>query len=267
MFKRIWAMSDLHGSSLPIKNFYNRNVDKIKFSAETDLIILLGDVGANYFQNHRDRDFKKKLSSFPFTYFCIRGNHEMRASVCANQNRDDWEEKPIFNNITLVEKQYPKILYALDDVAIYNIEEYKTLIIPGAYSVDKEYRINHGWSWFPDEQLSELEKNIGRIRLERSDYNFDLVLSHTCPIAYEPRDLFLPQIDQSKVDKSMEFYLGEIEYQISYKLWLWGHFHQYRVYPFYNDDKHGRSIMLSAGEEAINVKEWIQDLEGYHQRY
>ena len=267
MFDRIWAMGDLHGSYLPIHNFYNRNKDEINFSAETDLIILLGDVGANYFQDYRDKNFKKKLSRYPFTYFCIRGNHEMRASACANQNRDNWEEKSIFNNIALVENKYPNILYALDEVAIYNIEGYKTLIIPGAYSVDKDYRIRQGWSWFENEQLSELEKNMGRIRLEQSNYNFDLVLSHTCPISYEPRDLFLPQIDQSKVDKSMEMYLGEIEYQINYKLWLWGHFHHYRVYPFDNNITYRRCIMLSAGEEAINVKEWIKNLKEYHQRY
>ena len=76
MFKRIWACGDLHGTHHPIENFWLRNKYDINFSKETDCIILLGDVGANYFFNHIDNNFKKKLEKYPFTYFCIRGNHE-----------------------------------------------------------------------------------------------------------------------------------------------------------------------------------------------
>ena len=263
MFERIWAMSDIHGSFLPIENFYRRNKDNINFSKETDCIILLGDVGTNYSFDGRDKKFKHKLGKFPFTYFCIRGNHEERPSICASLTPELWHIDNFFDNTIYVENNYPYIKYALDGVAIYNINGYRTLSIPGAYSVDKYYRLMHKWSWFEHEQLSEEEMKRGQRIIER-DPAFDLVLSHTCPINYEPTDLFLPQVDQSTVDKTMERYLGEIEYKVDYKLWVWGHFHHYRVYPRYQNKQ---CIMLSAGEEAINIQEWLTDSTNIHSTY
>ena len=81
-------------------------------------------------------------------------------------------------------------------------------------------------------------------------------MSHTCPLAFEPTDLFLPVVDQSTVDKNMERYLGLIEYKLDYKLWLWGHFHAYRVYPQYQNRQ---CVMLSAGREVINVLDWLNN--------
>lgn len=254
-FERIWAMGDLHGNYTPIENFWRRNKDNINFSPETDCIILLGDVGANYFLNYRDRNFKKKLGKYPFTYFCIRGNHESRVITIANHNLD-WDSESFFGNLIRVEKKYPYIKYAWDTPATYNINGYKTLIIPGAYSVDKYHRLANGWSWFSDEQLTKDEMDYGHRLVFSNNYQFDLVLSHTCPIIYEPTDMFLSIVDQSTVDKTMERYLGEIEYTLNYKLWLWGHYHGFRVYP-YNEGK--QCIMLSAGQEAINIIDWLEN--------
>ena len=53
----------------------------------------------------------------------------------------------------------------------------------------------------------------------------DIVLSHTCPYKYEPRDAFLPIIDQSTVDDSTERWLDGIEEKVDYKAWLCGHWH------------------------------------------
>ena len=55
--------------------------------------------------------------------------------------------------------------------------------------------------------------------------HFDIVLTHTCPYKYEPREVFMQGLDQSKVDKSMEHFLDEIEENISYDKWYCGHYH------------------------------------------
>lgn len=255
-FERIWAMADIHGSYLPIENFYRKHKDNINFSPETDCIILLGDVGANFYLNKTDIKFKKKLCSFPFTYFCIRGNHESRVASCVDQYPADWEIEIFFDDEIFIEKEFPQIKYARDDITVYNINNFKTLVIPGAYSVDKYYRLENHWPWFKDEQLSSQEMEEGRRIIKRNNNKFDLILSHTCPICYEPTDLFLSNINQSLVDKTMERYLGEIEYIVSYKLWLWGHYHAYRVYPKYQEKQ---CIMLSAGQEVINVLDWLNN--------
>ena len=53
----------------------------------------------------------------------------------------------------------------------------------------------------------------------------DVVLSHTCPLKYEPREVFLPGIDQSTVDKSTEQWLDTIEDKLTYTKWYCGHYH------------------------------------------
>lgn len=262
MFQHIWAIGDIHGSYLPIENFWRRNKDNINFSPETDCIILLGDVGANYFFNKRDKEFKKKLMSYPFTYFCIRGNHESRASTCAQKDPDNWFKDQFFDGSVWVEKNYPNIKYAMDCPYTYNINGYFTLVIPGAYSVDKYYRLQQGWTWFKDEQLSQEEMDLGR-EIIKQNPAFDLILSHTCPIAYEPTDLFLQMVDQSLVDKTMERYLGEIEYNTKYKLYLFGHFHDFRIYPKYNNKQ---TIMLF-NKEVFNIIEYFETLDPYQCLY
>lgn len=264
MFERIWVMGDIHGQYFPIENFWHRNKDKINFSKETDCIILLGDVGANYYLNKRDEKFKTKLEEFPFTYFCIRGNHEERVMNVVKNNKTKWRLDFFFSNAVIVEKKYPHIKYAFDDITIYDIHGYKTLVIPGAYSVDKYYRLMKGWKWFEEEQLTQEEMEEGKQIIQEENYNFDLILSHTCPISYEPTDLFLSTIDQSTVDKTMERYLGEIEYTTNYKLWLWGHFHHYRIYP---RSETKQCIMLSDGKEAINLLEWLDNSETIYSAY
>ena len=90
-------------------------------------------------------------------------------------------------------------------------------------------RLANNWSWFPQEQCNEEEMAAG-VALAQSN-SYDLVLSHTCPIIYEPTDLFLSVADQSLVDKTTERWLGRIEYNLDYNLWCWGHYHANRIYP------------------------------------
>lgn len=263
-FSRIWVCGDIHGNALHIENFYYRNKNTINFSKNTDCIILLGDVGINYYLDKQDIRLKKRLGEYPFTYFCIRGNHEQRPSIIKNENKKEWDYENFFNGTVLIEKKYPYIKYALDMPAIYTINSYKTLTLPGAYSVDKLHRLRNGWNWFPQEQLTKEEMDWGKM-LAAAHQEVDLVLSHTCPICYEPTDLFLSIIDQSTVDKTMERYLGEIEYILDYKCWIWGHFHQYRRYPITNDNR--LRIMLSAGKEMINLEETIENINDYNKLY
>lgn len=249
MNQKIYLMGDIHGNWKPIRDLYQRH--PYTFNANENTLILLGDAGLNFFFNHRDEEFKKKLGKFPFTYFVVRGNHEERPSICAEKNPDKWHKEPFWGGAVWVENDYPYIKYAEDFVSFYYIpagldyvspenssdddievqKYYKTLVIPGAYSVDKYRRLEAGWSWFPQEQLSESEQLVGLSLIEQQGWKCDLVLSHTCPVIYEPTDLFLSVVDQSMVEKDMERYLGQIEHQLDYKVHLWGHYHQYREYP------------------------------------
>lgn len=251
---RIFLLADLHGSYKPIRDLNVRLINKLD---ETDTIIILGDAGLNFFLNERDDKLKQQLGKYKCNYFIIRGNHEERPSnffiIGKNKN---WHIGEQWKNFIFYEEKYPYIKYAMDFPTVYYINNYKTLVIPGAYSVDKEYRLKMGWSWFKDEQLTEAEMEHGREIAKHHNFSFDLVLSHTCPIIYEPTDLFLSFIDQSKVDKTMERYLGELEYNLDYRLWLFGHFHDTRVYPQHEN----KQIVMLFNNKAIELNEWMSSL-------
>ena len=54
-------------------------------------------------------------------------------------------------------------------------------------------------------------------------------MTHTCPLSWEPTDLFLGGIDQSRVDKFMETFLDDIKDRCSWSVWCFGHYHADRV--------------------------------------
>ena len=239
---KTYFTGDIHGDFKAIRSIVERNPELKDTPASDNILICLGDFGANFFRNERDEGFKKKISTYPFTYFVIRGNHEERPLNIMKENENDWYFEVFFESLVYIERKYPNIKYALDGGGVYNIplnnEKLKTLILPGAYSVDKYYRLKNNWSWFPEEQMTEEEMIEIKKLCKLHKNKFDLILSHTCPIQYEPTDLFLSVVDQSMVDKTMERFLGKIERKIEYSYWLWGHYHQDRIYPT------GKQIML-----------------------
>lgn len=186
-------------------------------------VIILGDAGCNYYKNKKDDRTKQFLEDTGYSYFLVRGNHEERPEniegIITVYNEDVqgevfWEEK------------YPHIFY-LKDGGIYSFGGYKTLVIGGAYSVDKYYRQSMGYAWFSEEQLTtdEMEK----INKKVFGQKFDFVFTHTCPISWEPTDLFLSMIDQSTVDKTMELWLEELKDEFHWDVWLFGHYHADRL--------------------------------------
>ena len=197
----------------------HRNFSRIyKLEKDTDnMLIVLGDVGINYYLNEEDKNYKEYLKKFNLKLFCVRGNHEERPG-----NISTYKEVEMFGGEVFIEEEYPNLIFAKDGET-YNIDGKKILVIGGAYSVDKQYRLLHGYKWFKGEQLTK--KEMDTILEKVKGKHFDIVLTHTCPYKYEPREVFMQGLDQSKVDKSMEHFLDEIEENISYDKWYCGHYH------------------------------------------
>jgi len=244
-----YLIGDIHGDFKPIRRVQQALNTQPKFYDRANFLICLGDFGANFFGNHRDEEFKAKISRYHFIYFVIRGNHEERPSLVAARHPDQWHMEEHFGGLVYVENNFPNIWYALDTPAVYTINGYSVLTLGGAYSVDKYVRLENGWSWFPEEQMSDSEMDFARALIKQYP-SIDLVLSHTCPIMYEPTDLFLSCVDQSIVNKTMERFLGEVEYTLDYKRWCFGHFHKFREYPI-TDGR--RRVMLF--QEVITLND------------
>ena len=187
-------------------------------------VIILGDVGLNYNLNDHDRARKRELAQYPFTFYCVRGNHEARPSDVKGMHLV--ADENVGGALVWIEDDFPSIRYFCD-WGIYNINGLHTLVVGGAYSVDKRYRLAAGWEWFPNEQLSRQER--AECSAKTKGKQFDLVLSHTCPLSLQPTDLFLRNLDQSTVDNTMETWLEEAAQHFKWKLWLFGHYHTDRI--------------------------------------
>lgn len=196
-----------------------------EYKPEETAVIILGDVGLNYHKTKHDWKNKHKAASYGYTLYCLRGNHEDRFSNSITEIV--YQHDPEVSGMIMYENEFPNIKYFLDWVNSYIIMGKKVLTIPGAYSVDKWYRLQNDWMWFPDEQLTAEEMADAEEEFEYGE--FDLVLSHTCPYDWMPTDLFLNCIDQSTVDKSMELWLNRFRHSFSWDVWCFGHYHADRI--------------------------------------
>lgn len=205
---------DIHGDIYPILYL----IEKYELTSN-DTVVLLGDVGLNFYENKEDNRKKKLLNNTNVQFLCIHGNHEIRPSNICTYHESKWQEGIVYK-----EKTYPNINFAKDG-EIYNLNGVKALCIGGAYSIDKKRRLAANKYWWPDEQPSDKTKKLVVEKLESINWKVDVVFSHTCPERYIPIEAFINGVNQTEVDQSTEEWLGYIESKLNYNNWYCGHWH------------------------------------------
>lgn len=217
------------------------NLDTKIYTPDETAVIILGDAGFNFYFGVSDADkfHKRRVDNTGYKVYCVRGNHEDRPENVPGMTTVYDEE---VHGYVFRESEHPNINYFLDG-GEYTINNHSVLVIGGAYSVDKWYRIGGKsqatWTgWFKDEQLTEDE--MDQITEGVAGRTYDFVFTHTCPLDWQPVDLFLRGLDQSTVDNTMECWLNELKNKFTWGVWLFGHFHADRlerphVEMFYRD--------------------------------
>jgi 3-oxoacid CoA-transferase subunit A len=233
---RVFVTGDLHGD----KYYVNNTISQIDNPSADDFIIVCGDAGFEY-EDYNMGMAKKAAKRFPGVWIVLRGNHDScywdrHTSIIDGEviAEDGWDIQNYRGGIYLFQKKYPNIWYLPDEGCIYRLGDYNILFIPGAYSVDKWYRLRNGYPWNPKEQLTEGEKNdLSLLTIEWLDLALpiDFVIAHTFPLKLEKyyNYLFMDGIDQSEVDKSTEEWLDDFsniyENAEDFKHYFGGHFH------------------------------------------
>ena len=237
MIKNWIVTGDTHGGSAAATRVGNIHRNMEDCVPEYTGIIILGDAGLNFYLNGTDKKHKKTLNDMGYHIYCVRGNHEERPENIPGMVLVEDEN---VDNAVWIQEEFPNIRYFVDGNE-YDIGGYSILVIGGAYSVDKWYRLARaGYTaaeaetanpkkcgWFKDELLTQEEMEAIDEKVLGKHYDF--VLSHTCPKTWEPTDLFLNGIDQSQVDKSMETWMDTLKNHIDWRVWLFGHFHADRI--------------------------------------
>lgn len=237
---RIFITGDIHGSTGEIRNV----VSQINDPTEEDVIIVCGDAGFEYQAYIMDSAKRLARKLFPGTWIVLRGNHDSSYWTVhsdINENGDFIPHKGwalTDDGMYLFQEKYPNIWYVADGGGIYNIGDYQFLMIPGAYSVDKWYRLRNDYPWNSFEQLNpEQRYALETITTDWLDVGLDIdfVIGHTFPFKMQRyyEDLFMPGIDQTTVDKTMEHWLDKMseiyEKCPTFKQYFGGHYHDDRV--------------------------------------
>lgn len=246
MIKNFLITGDKHGN---VENLINL---LLNYQREETAVIVLGDLGINFWLNKTDQKKKEFIEAQKYYIYAVRGNHECRPQHLENIEVV-WDDE-VHGNV-YIEPQYPHIRYFMD-YGIYTIGGYKCAVIGGAYSVDKWWRLERAGmteetnnpkktGWFADECLTDKEMaDAEKIFTEHGPY-FDFVFTHTCPYKYQPRDMFLGFVDQSSVDDSMEKWMDKLTEQIQFDVWCFGHYHADRI-------------------ERPHIEQYFNDIEELH---
>lgn len=216
---KIYITGDKHREYDNIVYFCDRFM-----TTKRDVMIVLGDNGINFLSKKKDDEVKNLLQGLPITFILIRGNHDRRPSDVKSYKKK-LVVRENFSGEFFVEDEYPDLLFTTEGYYSFKVgEESKTAyIINGAYSVDKWHRLQSGRTWFNNEQLSKEEMDA--VDKELIGHKVSYIMSHTCPQKYEPVEMFMPFVDQSTVDKTMEKWLDKIEDGVEYDKWFCGHWH------------------------------------------
>ena len=198
-------------------------------------MIVLGDNGVNWFDDACDDQYKTFLSQMPITFMMIRGNHDMRPQdVKPHNDTGVYSEVAVVDNLVagifLLQKEYPDLLFAIDGESYRFRNDTSAFVIGGAYSVDKRYRLENGFKWFPNEQLSWGEKIAVSRRYHRwlkEKHYKKIVLTHTSPYSFVPREVMLPWPVKADEDFTMERWFDKLYQQGEGKIseWYCGHWH------------------------------------------
>lgn len=231
-----YITGDKHGDFQSPNDYIKlRGFCEQRSTTKDDVMIVLGDHGIHYDEGKHDTYCRSSLSYFPITFVMIRGNHDMRP-------RKEWEHVEIdrenLKGWFWKDPDYDNILYT-DEYGWYKFGNKDVFVIGGAYSADKFYRLERqrlgfvNARWFEDEQLNEEERAEAQKLLLEHEGPF-WIASHTCPIRYTPREMFLPMVDQNTVDNSMEIWLDDTlaeiwKRQMDLREWYCGHWHTDKV--------------------------------------
>lgn len=238
----IYVTGDKHGDFTSEEDYQKvERFCKRMGTTKMDVMIVLGDHGVRYYpDSHRNtKKSMQRLEDMPITWVLIHGNHDRRAN---EQNRfkyqyiDDSEKR--ISGLFYVNDQYPSVLFP-DEYGMYYFGNQYAIIVGGAYSIDKLYRLEQQmygrkqYLWFPNEQLEKWEMTdcsmMFNVMAKGANTSPFVVLSHTCPMSARPTENLLQGIDPSIEDNTMEQWMESLiqDHTIRKNIskWYFGHYH------------------------------------------
>lgn len=224
--KMIAIIGDIHGELEKIYRVITRNLEEVRRNRESLYIIVLGDVGLNFYLNGMDIRMKRSVQRYindiredfgiHIDLLLVRGNHD-----CPPKLLYQYKLVEYCGGKAYVEASYSNLFF-LKEGEMYIIENKSFLCIGGGNSADYFSRILNDYPFFNEEGLDEEERKSILYSLELVKDGF-YIISHMLPKTVSPDRNDLPI-----ATKSVEEFLDSVYEKIKDKktTWFAGHYHK-----------------------------------------
>ena len=129
MIKHYFITGDTHSEAGTIARLKTLKTQYLSYDPAETALIILGDVGFNYWLNKKDWKHKKHAAEFGYHIYCVRGNHEERPeNLAKNAPYQAWDAE--VGGVVYVDSDFSNIRY-LKDGGEYTIGGKSCLVIGG----------------------------------------------------------------------------------------------------------------------------------------
>ena len=223
---------DTHKADIPTR-FNHDNLKKLKhtFIKDQDYMIVVGDFGLLWTTKDQSEEWiAKYLDQKPFITLWLDGNHENFDRIYA------LPEVEMFGGKV---GKYSDSIYHLKRGEAYTIDGKTFFVMGGGISIDRAMR-KEKVTWWAEEMPSFMEYKHAMETLEKHNYKFDYVLTHTAPdsvrdVLLRKAGLMVTQLNAygeeelvpyKEKDQLSEFFQMLLEEKpIDFKAWYFGHYH------------------------------------------
>ncbi len=213
----IYICGDTHKTFTNFEKIVEEN-----YLIEDDIIIVAGDFGFYFKGDSNEKRFKGILKKLPCQIAFVDGNHENFEML------SKLSIKEMFGSEVGYDEEY-EIIH-LKRGNIYNIQGHKILTIGGAFSVDRNLRIENVNIWSKKEILSNEEKEKIN-NLMKYENTVDYIITHTCPKFivnyFHDYGLLNPETVPNwfVFNTEQEEYFDIVAKHFNFKKWIFGHYH------------------------------------------
>lgn len=222
----IFLRGDLHAGQAGELKYLNKEIHpELYYCTKQDYLIILGDFGFIWGNKRNPRELKELYDfkfKYPWTTLFLPGNHENYDRLYS----DEFEEIEMFGD--KVKVIYDDV-YMLQYGRCYTIEGKTFFVVPGAESIDKEYRIENV-SWWKQEQMNYSQWREVFDKAEELK-SVDYILAHDIPesvfyyLISDPTFGTLKKI--SSTSKGLQSLIEKLEYKQGFS----GHYHVDKHFP------------------------------------
>ena len=208
----IYVTGDKHGSQEMYE--LTRRRRPVELGGD-DMLIVAGDFGLFWRDTPTTQEahWRRWVDEQKWTTLFIDGNHENFDILDRFPEEQKWGGS--------VGRAGEKI-YHLKRGEIYEIEGMRILAFGGAQSIDRMHRVE-GVEWWPREIPSYVEVQHCLDTISDHDNDVDYVITHTCP--REVARWMEGKYGFGKRDDPVTQTLSHIASAVTYKQWLFGHWH------------------------------------------